>query len=65
MFNTHICTLDNRGVCEQCRTEQNRYEHWQSIYSAGDNILRRPLPDNLEEFPTPYEMGRMEDGEWN
>lgn len=65
MLNTHICTLDDRGLCEQCITEQNRTQHFKDVYAPAHDILHARIPDNLEEFPTPYEFGRMESGEWN
>jgi hypothetical protein len=66
MFNTHHkCTIDERGLCETCQAEERRAIAWKDVYARANNILHQPIPENLEEFPTPYEFGRMESGEWN
>jgi hypothetical protein len=65
MFNTHKCTFDDRGVCEQCITEQRRFDHFKDVYAPAANILHARIPDDLAEFPDAYEFGRMESGEWN
>jgi hypothetical protein len=65
MFNTHECTTDDRGQCEECMNNRIRREEWKKVYGIASNILNTRIPDDLPEFPDAYEFGRMENGEWN
>jgi hypothetical protein len=45
--------------------EQRKYENWRQVYAPAINIIRMRVPLDIEEFPTPYEFGKMERGEWD
>jgi|HubBroStandDraft_3_1064219.scaffolds.fasta_scaffold13260_1 hypothetical protein len=59
----HQHKLDDRGICEQCILANQQQEQKYNFQELMHTWAR--IPENLEEFPTPYEMGMMESGEWN
>ena len=60
----HTCIQDERGNCEQCENIKREQEWKDYKFQAARKIMAEDLPI-LEEFPTPYEFGKMESGEWN
>ena len=58
----HKCTLDDRGLCEECILAEQIQER---KYNFQEMMNTYRIPDDLPEFPTPYEMGKMENGIWD
>lgn len=64
---THECTFDDRGICETCKMaelREDRMERWSEYNYSLPASHPKYLPF-IEEFPTPYEFGKMEHGEWD
>jgi hypothetical protein len=58
----HQCKLDDRGLCATCENVKREQER---KFNFQETMGTFRIPDDLPEFPTPYEMGQMESGEWN
>ena len=61
----HICTPDDRGLCETCETKKRADENHAQLYKNLANIMRTDRIPYEFEWPTPYEFGKMENGEWD
>lgn len=60
----HECTIDEDGNCPQCELNERWAEERQERWDFHRRIFEREFP-KVEEFPTPYEFGKMENGEWD